>query len=341
MQHIAQLVLPYLDEELEDTRRLDAMIEGAQRACRAMHEERGYRRWYVMYSGGKDSTATAVLCMEALRGTDAHLEVIYCDTMLEIPTLHAHAMQFLSHLQSRGVNTRILTRKEEDSFWVLLIGKGYVAPHRLFRWCTERLKIRPVQEYLRSLGHDPREVLIVTGVRFGESDARNLRLKLSCARGGECGQGVWYEQAGRIGYGYFSPIVVWRECDVWDYLTLVAPTLGYPTAELAQVYQSSQSRFGCWTCTVVQRDRAMESLVQVRPEYTAMLQLRNWLKEFTADPANRVMKPNGVPGRLTLAARREILQRVEGTEQALGTTILSTSERELIQQYWEMYGDAY
>jgi hypothetical protein len=75
---VAQLVLLYIDDS-HDGRRLDALIDGAQRACREM-TQRGYRRWYVMYSGGKDSTAALVLTLEALKDTDASVEVLYCDT---------------------------------------------------------------------------------------------------------------------------------------------------------------------------------------------------------------------------------------------------------------------
>jgi DNA sulfur modification protein DndC len=338
---VAQLVLLYIDDS-HDGRRLDALIDGAQRACREM-TQRGYRRWYVMYSGGKDSTTALVLTLEALKDKDASVEVLYCDTRLEIPTLHQFAQEFLGFLATQGVKTTVLTPDPEDSFWVQVIGKGYPMPHNGFRWCTKRLKVRPVERYLEAHAHQGSQGLVVTGVRFGESDARDLRLKLSCARGGECGQGVWFEESSRLGLGYFSPIVIWRECDVWDFLTFIAPSWGYPTAGLSAVYQGRETRFGCWTCSVVSQDRTMQKIVAFDPQWRPLLEFRNWLVMFTRDPTNRVYKRDGSLGRLTMAARRAILQRVRETERATGMPILSEAELAEIHALWASgaYGDGY
>jgi hypothetical protein len=138
---------PLLSHEGETERRLDGMIETAQRGIESMLQ-RGYRRWFVMYSGGKDSTAALVLTLESLKDTDARVEVLYCDTQLEIPTLHQFAREFLRFLATRGVKTTVLTPDPEESFWVLVIGKGYPMPHNGFRWCTARLKVRPVERYI-------------------------------------------------------------------------------------------------------------------------------------------------------------------------------------------------
>jgi DNA sulfur modification protein DndC len=341
-QSVAQSVLPYIDDELHDGRRLDALIEGAQRACREMIQ-RGRTRWYVMYSGGKDSTAALVLTLEALKDTDASVEVLYCDTQLEIPTLYQFAQEFLGFLATQGVKTTVLTPDPEESFWVQVIGKGYPMPHNGFRWCTARLKVRPVERYLKTLAQQESQGLVVTGVRFGESDARDLRLNLSCSRGGECGQGVWFEESGRLGLGYFSPVAIWRECDVWDFLTFVAPDWGYPTGGLNTVYQGRETRFGCWTCSVVSQDRTMQRIVAVQPEWRPLLELRDWLVAFSRTPDNRVRRPNGMLGRLTMAARAEILRRVQATERATGMSILSEGEMALIHTLWASgkYGDGY
>ena len=333
---------PLISHEVESERRLDAMTETAKRGIESMLQ-RAYRCWYVMYSGGKDSTTALVLTLEALKDTDASVEVLYCDTQLEIPTLYQFAQEFLGFLATQGVKTTVLTPDPEESFWVQVIGKGYPMPHNGFRWCTARLKVRPVERYLKTLAQQESQGLVVTGVRFGESDARDLRLNLSCARGGECGQGVWYEESGRLGLGYFSPIVIWRECDVWDFLTFVAPKWGYPTAGLSAVYHGRETRFGCWTCSVVSQDRTMQKIVAVDPQWRPLLELRNWLVAFTRAPANRVYRRDGSPGRLTMAAREEILRRVQATEQATGMSILSEVEIARIHTLWASgkYGDDY
>jgi DNA sulfur modification protein DndC len=333
---------PLLSHEVETERRLDGMIETAQRGIESMLQ-RGYRRWFVMYSGGKDSTAALVLTLEALKDTDASVEVLYCDTQLEIPTLHQFAREFLRFLATQGVKTTVLTPSPEESFWVLVIGKGYPMPHNGFRWCTARLKVRPVERYMETVAEQESQGLVVTGVRFGESDARDLRLKLSCSRGGECGQGIWFDESSRLGLGYFSPIVIWRECDVWDFLTFVAPKWGYPTAGLHAIYQGRETRFGCWTCSVVSQDRTMEKIVAVDAQWRPLLELRNWLVAFTRNPENRVRRPNGMSGRLTMAARAEILRRVQTTEQTTGMRIISETELAHIRAHWASgeYGDDY
>jgi DNA sulfur modification protein DndC len=336
------LAQPLVSLQVDSERRLEGMIQTSQRGIEAMLN-RGYRRWYVMYSGGKDSTAALVLTLEALKDTDASVEVLYCDTQLEIPTLYQFAQEFLGFLATQGVKTTVLTPAPEESFWVQVIGKGYPMPHNGFRWCTARLKVRPVERYMKTLARQESQGLVVTGVRFGESDARDLRLNLSCSRGGECGQGVWFEESERLGLGYFSPILIWRECDVWDFLSFVAPDWGYPTAGLNTVYQGRETRFGCWTCSVVSQDRTMQKIVAVQPEWRPLLEFRNWLVAFTRDPANRVYKRDGSPGRLTMVARKTVLMRLRELEEQLGLHLLSASEYNLITELWDsgQYPDHY
>ncbi|MCS7208258.1 MAG: phosphoadenosine phosphosulfate reductase family protein [Fimbriimonadales bacterium] len=320
------------------------MIQLSQQAIEAMLE-RGYDRWMVMYSGGKDSTAALVLCIEVLKKHNILPEALYCDTGVEIPTLHEFALSFLQLVGVRQLaKAKILRPAPEDSFWVQVIGKGYPPPHQGFRWCTHRLKIKPVESYLSALDPLERErTLVVTGVRFGESDARDTRLRLSCSRGGECGQGVWYEQSQRLRIGYFSPIVIWRECEVWDFLTLIAPSWGYPTRDLTSVYKGRETRFGCWTCSVVSQDRTMQKIVQGEERWKPLLEFRNWLVEFARTPDNRVRKPNGQLGRLTLKARATILVRLREVEQKIQQSILSEIGYNCILQLWgdPRYSDSY
>jgi len=336
------LAQPLVSLQVDSERRLEGMIQTSQRGIEAMLN-RGYRRWYVMYSGGKDSTAALVLTLEALKDTDASVEVLYCDTQLEIPTLYQFAQEFLGFLATQGVKTTVLTPDPEESFWVQVVGKGYPMPHNGFRWCTARLKVRPVERYLKTLAQQESQGLVVTGVRFGESDARDLRLSLSCSRGGECGQGVWFEESGRLGLGYFSPIVIWRECDVWDFLSFVAPDWGYPTVGISAIYHGRETRFGCWTCSVVSQDRTMQKIVAVDPQWRPLLEFRNWLVMFTRDPANRVYKRDGSLGRLTMAARKTVLMRLRELEEQLGLHLLSASEYNLITELWDsgQYPDHY
>src|SRR5258708_39721238 len=62
-----------------------------------------------------------------------------------------------------------LTPEIEDSFWVNLIGKGYPAPRLKFRWCTERLKIKPSNKFIREVVRSSGEAILVLGTRKAES----------------------------------------------------------------------------------------------------------------------------------------------------------------------------
>lgn len=47
------------------------------------------------------------------------------------------------------------------------------------------------------------------------------------------------------------------------------------------------SRFGCWTCTVVTKDKAMESLIKNGEEWMSPLLKYRDLLAFTTDPVNK------------------------------------------------------
>lgn len=208
----------------QDLRGAVALAERALEAALAQ----GAETFVLTYSGGKDSTATTVLTLEwwKRKGKPVEIHVVYADTGLEIPTLHAQALAFLEAVKRLhpGVHVHTARPRPEESFWVQIIGKGYPPPHNRFRWCTRRLKIAPMDRLVQSL---PGKKAILTGVRFGESDARDQRLILSCSRGGECGQGVLFQEAKRLNALYVAPIAFWRECFVWDYLNFV-PLPGLP-----------------------------------------------------------------------------------------------------------------
>ena len=115
--------------------------------------------WVVGYSGGKDSTAALSLVWMALSGMDPgdrnkSVHVISTDTLVEQPVVSAWVGKSIEQMsvaateQKMPITPHLLTPKLNDSFWVNLIGRGYPAPRRKFRWCTERLKISPSNEFI-------------------------------------------------------------------------------------------------------------------------------------------------------------------------------------------------
>lgn len=326
-------------------KRLLHRVKQSEKALREMLK-RGYTRWIVTFSGGKDSTTVAVLALEmALKcqGCIERIDIIYSDTGIEIPVINAYALEFLSYLKRERrfkplpLHCHVARPRLEERFWVCLLGKGYPPPHQRFRWCTRRLKIEPVEDALRGFIR-PNKTVILTGVRFGESKTRDNGLYNSCKCGGECGQGLWFKYSSRLQAGYLAPIVDWRECDVWDFLNFYAPVLGYPTAQLeGQVYNGRETRFGCWMCTVVRQDRAMEKITAL-PQWRhlrPLLEFRRRVKDLTSLREWRIIRPDGTPSRLSLAARKKLLDELLSLQAALNMTLIPQEEVDFIHKLWQ------
>src|SRR5712664_2488828 len=199
-----------------------------------------YKHWAIAYSGGKDSTATVTLvCHLIATGqipAPESLTVLFADTRMELPPLHACAMTILAELRERGVNTQVVLPALDDRFFVYLFGRGVPAPKNRFRWCTPQLRIEPMEKALQSLREQHGErFLMLTGVRLGESAARDQRITLSCSKdGGECGQGWFQLQTPERVADVLAPILHWRVCHVWDWLTFYAPEHGFSTQMVAE-----------------------------------------------------------------------------------------------------------
>ena len=149
--------------------------------------------WVVGYSGGKDSTAVLQLVWLALAGLPAEqrrkpVHVISTDTLVENPVVAAWVSQSLDLMaaaasaQGLPIEPHRLTPAVADSFWVSLIGRGYPAPRPKFRWCTERLKIKPSNAFIRSVVRAHGEAILVLGTRKAESSGRAHRMAALEAR---------------------------------------------------------------------------------------------------------------------------------------------------------------
>src|ERR1700724_2358872 len=118
--------------------------------------------WVVGYSGGKDSSAVLQLGWNAIRELPPErrtkpIHVITTDTLVEQPLVAAWVdasqarMRQAAREQGLPLVPHKLTPAIEDSYWVNLIVKGYPASRLKFRWCTERLKIRPSNQFIRNV----------------------------------------------------------------------------------------------------------------------------------------------------------------------------------------------
>lgn len=288
-----------------------------------------YRHWAIAYSGGKDSTATVTLIIHLIESGQIQqpesLTVLYADTRQELPPLHIGAMNMLNALQQRGVNTQVVLPKIDDRYFVYMFGRGVPPPNNnTLRWCTPQIKVEPMVNALKSLRDEyGQKFLMLTGVRIGESVARDQRIALSCGRNGaECGQGWFQETTPESVADTLAPLLHWRVCHVWDWLMLFAPIYGFPTSLVAEVYGGEEAeelnaRTGCIGCPLATKDTALDYILKMeqwsylkplkrlRPLYEELRQFKYRLQkdgERLAD--GRLSSSPNRKGPLTMDARR-------------------------------------
>lgn len=267
---------------------LDRSLELSAESLR--HYGSLYQHWAIAFSGGKDSSATvtvvADLIDKGLVPQPARITVLYADTRQELPPLHNAAMALLGKLQEKGFDTRVVLPKLDHRYFVYMLGRGVPPPSNTFRWCTPKLKVMSMERELETLRQERGEkFLMLTGVRIGESAARDQRIALSCTKdGGECGQG-WFQQTTSTAVAdVLAPLLHWRVCHVWDWLVQADVELGYPTFDIAEVYghdpqddlgetESINARTGCIGCPLVQEDAALERVL-ANPKWTYLAPLR-------------------------------------------------------------------
>jgi|SRR5882762_332437 len=292
-----------------------------------------YKHWAIAFSGGKDSTATVTLvCHLIATGQIPQpetLTVLYADTRMELPPLHACAMTILSELEQRGIKTQIVLPALDDRFFVYLFGRGVPAPKNRFRWCTPQLKIEPMEAALLDLRQTYGKFLMLTGVRVGESAARDQRIALSCSKdGAECGQGWFQISTPESVADTLAPLLHWRVCHIWDWLTFHAPAYGFSTQMVAEAYGGNEAeeinaRTGCVGCNLASKDVALDAILKLpqwaylepfkrlKPLYQELVQPQYRLRKI--DEKKQDGTPTANPNRLgpyTMEARRYGLAQV-------------------------------
>lgn len=268
------------------------------------------RVWVVGFSGGKDSTTLLQLVFYALQTLpkeSLHKEVhVLCnDTLVENPAVVRYIDDTLDKIRAAGERLELPMRVAKvtptlaDSFWVNLIGKGYPSPNRFFRWCTERMKINPTSAYIKEQISEHGEAIILLGTRKAESTNRSHSMKQ-------------YERKGQRlrrhtlpGAFVYAPIADVGDKEVWMYLLQAPNPWNADNRKLFTLYRNASggecplvidtttpscgnSRFGCWTCTVVDQDKSMEGLIESGETWMEpMLDYRDWLKKIRDDPTKR------------------------------------------------------
>ncbi|MQS17498.1 DNA phosphorothioation system sulfurtransferase DndC [Streptomyces kaniharaensis] len=338
--------------------------------------------WVVGYSGGKDSTLVLLLVWRAIAGLPPEqrhkrIYVISTDTLVENPVVsswvggHLEAMRAAAAEQSLPLEVHRLTPELKDSFWVCLIGRGYAAPRPKFRWCTERLKIKPSGKFIRDVVSHHGQAILLLGTRKAESAARartmarhekdRVRDRLS-------------PNAGLPNSLVYTPIEHLTNDDVWEVLMMLDKLpWGRSAKELLALYQGASpdaecplvvdtstpscgdSRFGCWTCTLVSADKSMTAMIvndDANDWMHPLLRLRDaldvdddrHLREFQrANGSLTVHRGRLVHGLYTQQARAEWLRQLLTAQQQVrrrapeglrGIELVSMAELEEIRRIW-------
>jgi DNA sulfur modification protein DndC len=313
-----------------------------------------YDHWAIAFSGGKDSSATVAAVVHLIETgrvrAPQSLTVLMSDTRMELPPLFITAMTILAELRARGVKTQVVMPTMEDRFFVYMLGRGVPPPSNTFRWCTAQLKIEPMVAALKALRDQAgKKFLMLTGVRIGESAARDGRIALSCGKNNsECGQGWFQEATPDAVADTLAPLLHWRLCHVWDWLTGLVPEgleHGFSTKLIAAVYGQDEdlethARTGCVGCNLASRDFALEQIIK-RPQwaqYAPLMELRPLYAELKK-PANRLRKDGSETrkdgslvanpcrmGPLTFDARRWALDRVKDIQARAGVDLINAEE---------------
>ena len=349
------------------------------------------RPWVVTYSGGKDSTCVLQLTLTMLQEIHAegrdhkHVYVVSSDTSVEMPIIENYLQTKLHEIETFAKKSNLklsvhkLNPSVEESFWTLLIGKGYPSPTNTFRWCTERLKIDPATTFLSSLVNKHQSIVMLLGVRSAESQTRaaSIEKRKLNQRG--------LSPHGAIPDAYvFSPIKHWTNEEVWTYLSDIkqqsTPLPWKDHSYMMGLYDKGsgegdcnialnpdspscgKTRFGCWVCTVVEKDRSMEGMLRNGEEWMQPLfEYREILFEWRKPDADKrdTRRRNGSlgAGPFLPETRKQLLEQLFEVEKQTTKNyhkfkqkdpdynpdekieLIRDDEIQLIQRYWDEDGD--
>lgn len=258
-----------------------------------MYADTSSRPWIIGFSGGKDSTVLLTLVWLALRKIKRDtitpfqlrrpIYVVCNDTMVENPIIATYVDEVLAQIETKAreedlpIFVRKTEPKLEDSFWVNVIGKGYPVPNTAFRWCTDKMKIKPTARFIIEQVDECGEAIILIGTRKAESATRARSIK----KHEVYGKRLTNHTILRNTYVY-APIKELMLEEVWYIINAIPSPWGFDNSILFNIYKDAsaddyecptvvtdkshgscgQSRFGCWVCTVVKDDKSMRSLIK-------------------------------------------------------------------------------
>lgn len=331
--------------------------------------------WIVAYSGGKDSTLLLQLVWETLlslapekRRREVH--VIANDTLVESPIVIQHLKNSLQEIKLAAaseqlpISIRISQPYIDQTFWVNVIGRGYIPPTRNFRWCTDRMKIQPTNRLIKEILSQHKRAVLLVGTRRSESQTRRRNMDRHGVSASKLNPHSSIKNC-----RMFAPLADLEDNEVWAVLMQRKPPWGNSHRQLITIYRNAgggecplvltkddapscgttSPRFGCWTCTVVKKDRSMNGTIESghaeQDKLEALLEFREELIKLRENNENRSpVRRDGltkrrddgtrVYGPFTLEVREQILDSLKALETRTGERIISQPELEVIEDIW-------
>lgn len=256
------------------------------------YADRSDRPWIIGFSGGKDSTVLLTLVWIALKRIKDKfphpfqlkrpIYIVCNDTMVENPIISSYVLDVLAQIEqsARDQSLPIIVKKTvprlDESFWINVLGKGYPVPNNTFRWCTDKLKIRPTSNFLLEQIDEKGEAIVLLGTRYEESATRERSMRKH-----EIKDNRLSKHNTTANTFVYAPIKELMLEEIWYIINAVPSPWGFDNSILFQIYSDAsaddyecptvvtnkehsscgQSRFGCWTCTVVKKDKSMSGLI--------------------------------------------------------------------------------
>ena len=337
------------------------------------------RPWMIGFSGGKDSTLLVCLVMEMLQRLPREkinktVYIVSSDTLVENPIVQDYMHRMSKMINENGADLKVradlIYPKVEDTFWTKVIGLGYPTPEAPgFRWCTERLKIHPMNDYTMETIRNNGEIVLLLGVRKAESVYRANHIRSREIEGKLLIPHKDIQNA----YVY-NPLTEIPNEEVWKFLLKgdAKTPWGSDNKYLFSLYQgenlgeeqsvigeidkeripvTGNSRFGCWICTMVKEDKSLKAFIDRGETWLEPLRdYRNWMLQMRSTPSARetkrrnasmYRKPDGTIGLgpFTMETRQEMLRRLLQLEVDTGLSLITLEELKYIDMLWDNEGD--
>ena len=362
-------------------KRIRAVID--EIADQYLEKDRYNRPWIIGFSGGKDSTVLLTLTWLAMQQLKKHgnelsrnVYVVCNDTMVENPVIEEyvqtvlHKIEYAAKEQELPIKVYKTLPELEDSFWCLVIGKGYPVPNNAFRFCTEKMKIKPTSKFIEEKVTSDGEAIVLIGTRRDESAQRAKSIERHEIKGHRLSKHPLNPNT----YTY-APIKDLMLEEIWWIIQVIPSPWGFNNNILFNIYKDAsaddyecptmmtstkqpscgQSRFGCWVCTVVVEDKSMTALINNGIKWMLpLLDFRNRLvenrnkSEYRGDTRRNGQKAvddsGHKQGNYTIEYRQQILKELlevqKLTQQHRGSIELITQQELMaIQILW--YRDGY